>query len=120
MSLTQNLGITKLSPGQSNAHLTVNDVADVLDKAVAGLQPLALTGSRTLTGGESTAAILRITSATGPTTLTIQALPKTWVLVNESTHAITVQCAGQPTPPVVAAGAVRLLVCTGAAIRLVG
>lgn len=118
---TANIGITKLVEGQESAHVTVNDALDVVDKAIAGKGAFNLSGltTKALTGGESTNAILHITATTAACVLTIQPVPKLWTLINDGTHAVTVQCAGQSSPPVVAAGAVKALVCDGTKIRVV-
>lgn len=121
MTMTANLGITKLNAGQSNAHVVVNQALDGLDTAVAGRLALALTGtSTTLTGSQSTAHILHVTSTTAATDLVVQALPKSWVVINDGSHTVTVKRSGQSGAPTVAAGAVKHLVCDGTDVRLVG
>jgi hypothetical protein len=118
---TTNIGITKLVEGQEAAHVTVNEALDVLDSAVAGLAALDLTGLTTLnvTPTESTNMILQVTATTAACTLTIQAVPKVWVFINGGAHAVTIQCAGQTTPPTVAAGATKVVVCSGTKILVV-
>lgn len=118
---TANIGITKLVEGQESAHLTVNDALDVVDKALAGRVALNLSGlaTRNLSGGESTNAILQVTTTTVACTITIQAVAKVWQFINDGTNPVTVQCAGQAGPPVIAAGAVKTLVCDGTKIRVV-
>ena len=120
-SYTAYIGITKLVPGQSSAHLTVNDALDVVDKALAGRLALNLSGltTRSLGGGASTNAILHVTTTTVACMVTIQAVAKVWQFINDGTHPVTVQCAGQASPPTIAAGAVKTLVCDGSKIRLV-
>lgn len=121
MTTTANLGITKLNPGQANAHVTVNTALDNLDSAIAGRLALALTGtSTTLTGAQSTAHVLHVTSTTAATDLVVQALPKSWIVINDGSHTVTVKCAGQAGAPTVAAGAIKHLVCDGTNVRAVG
>jgi hypothetical protein len=119
---TANIGITKLVEGQESAHVTVNEAFDVIDKTIAGALSLDLSGlsAKTLTGAESSNAIIRVTATTMACTVTMQAVPKIWSLINDGTHAVTVQCSGQSSPPVAAAGSVKVLVCDGAVVRLVG
>lgn len=121
MALTANIGITKLVEGQERAHVSVNDALDVLDKAIAGRLVLDLTGltDKTLTGGESTAHILHVTATTANAWVVIQKAAKTWVVINDGTHNVTFQTAGQASPPTLAAGAIKHLVCDGTDIRVV-
>lgn len=121
MTTTANLGITKLNPGQANAHVSVNTALDVLDSAVAGRLALTLTGaSTTLSGSQSTAHILHVTSTTVATDLVIQAVPKSWIVVNDGGHAVTVKRSGQSGAPTVAAGHSAHLYCDGTDIRSIG
>lgn len=124
MSTTANLGITKLNPGQSNAHVTVNEALDNVDKAIAGRLAISLTGlsTKTLTGAESTNHILHVTATSGACDLVVQALPKSWIVVNDGSHTVTVKRASQssPTPPTVAAGTSKHLYCDGTNVRAVG
>nr|WP_315210069.1 hypothetical protein [uncultured Albidiferax sp.] len=121
MAYTANIGITKLVPGQSSAHVVVNDALDVVDKALAGRLALDLSGltTKALTGGESTNSILHITTTTAACTLTVQAVPKVWQCINDGAHAVTVQCTGQTGAPVLAVGVVKTLVCDGTKVRVV-
>jgi hypothetical protein len=121
MTTTANLGITKLDPGQANAHVRVNEALDDLDEAVAGRLALALTGtSTTLTGAQSTAHILHVTSTTAAADLVVQAVPKSWLLINDGSHAVTLKRSGQTGAPTIAAGAIKHLLCDGTNVRLVG
>lgn len=124
MTTTPNLGITKLTPGQANAHVTVNEALDDLDIAIAGCLSINLTGlsTKTLTGAESTNYILKITATSGACDLVVQALPRSWIVVNDGSHTVTVKRASQssPTPPTVAAGASKHLYCDGTNVRAVG
>jgi hypothetical protein len=121
MAWTQNLGITKLAPGQANAHATVNEAFDNFDKAISGRLVLALTGaSRTLSGGESTNYMLHVTSTTAACDLVVQAVPKSWIVINGGSHTVTVKRSGQSGAPTVAAGATKHMVCDGTDVRLVG
>lgn len=119
---TTNIGITKLVEGQESAHVTVNEALDVLDKTIAGRFALNLSGlsSKTLTAAESTHMLIHVTATTAACVVTVQAVPKVWIVINDGTHAVTLQCAGQSSPPSVAVGAVKTLVCDGTAVRLVG
>lgn len=117
---TQNLGATLLEQGQANAHAVVNEALAVFDKAIAGRLALALTANRSLTGGESTNAILHITSTTGAVALTVQAVPKTWDVINDGSHTVTLQCAGQSSPPTLAAGTTGRFACDGTGVRRIG
>lgn len=120
MTTTANLGLTKLNAGQSNAHVVVNQALDGLDGAIAGRLALALTGSTTtLTGAQSTAHILHITSTTAATDLVVQAVPKSWVVINDGSHTVTLKRAGQSGAPTIAAGEIKHLVCDGTDVRLV-
>jgi hypothetical protein len=122
MALTENLGITKLAQGQSNAHVTVNDALDNLDRAVAGRLAIDLTGltTKTLMGGESTRHILHVTATDAACDLVIQAVPKTWVVINDGSHTVTVKRSGQSGAPTIAAGAIKHFVCDGTDIRVIG
>ena len=121
MTTTANIGITKLDPGQSNAHVRVNEALDDLDEALAGRLALALTGSSTtLTGAQSTNHILHITSTAGATDLVVQAVPKSWIVINDGADTVTVKRASQSGAPTVAAGAIQHLVCDGTDVRAVG
>lgn len=120
MTTTTNLGITKLEPGQAGAHAVVNTALDALDSAVAGRLALALTGtSTTLTGAQSTAHILHVTSTTAATDLVVQALPKSWVVINDGSHTVTLKRSGQVGAPTIAAGAIKHLVCDGTNVRII-
>lgn len=122
MTTTANLGITKLNPGQANAHVTVNTALDALDKAIAGrLAPYAVTASvMTLTGAESTAHILQITSTTTAAAIVVQAVPKSWIAVNDGSHTLTFRCPSQVGGPTVAAGHSAHLYCDGTTVRAIG
>lgn len=118
MAFTANLGITQLTQGQAAAHVTVNEALAVLDVAIAGRLALALTtATRGLSGGESTRAMLHVTSTTMACALEVQAVPKVWVLINGGTHAVTLRVSGQASPPVIAAGKSAILVCDGTIVR---
>ena len=123
MTTTANLGITKLEPGQSGAHAVVNTALDNLDKAIAGRLGIDLTGetSVTLSGADSTNHILHITATDGACDLVVQAVPKSWVVVNDGSHTVTVKRASQasPTPPTVTAGQSKHLYCDGTNVRAV-
>jgi hypothetical protein len=124
MTTTANLGITKLNPGQAGAHAVVNTALDNVDKAIAGRLAIDLTGetSVTLTGPESTNHILHVTATDGACDLVVQALPKSWIVVNDGSHTVTCKRGGQasPTPPAVAAGTSAHLYCDGTNVRAVG
>jgi len=124
MTTTAYLGITKLDPGQSAAHVRVNLALDNLDTAIAGRLALDLTGetSVTLSGAQSTNHILHVTATDGACDLVVQAVPKSWIVVNDGSHTVTVKRASQssPTPPTVAAGSSKHLYCDGTDVRAVG
>lgn len=119
---TANLGITKLTQGQSNAHVTVNEALDDIDKAAAGRLAIDLTGltTKTLTGDESTNHILHVTATTAACDLVLQAVPKSWIVINDGSHTVTVKRASQSGAPTLAAAAVKHFVCDGTDVRLVG
>ena len=120
MTTTANLGITKLNAGQANAHVTVNIAMDGFDSAIAGRLPLALTGASTsLTGAQSTAHILHVTSTTVATDLVVQAVPKSWIVVNDGSHTVTVKRAGQSGAPTVTSGHSAQLYCDGTDVRAI-
>ena len=121
MTTTTWLGITKLDPGQSAAHVRVNEALDALDKAIAGLLSIDLTGitSKTLTGAESTNQILLISATDGACDLEVQAVPKTWTVVNDGSHTVTVKVSAQIGAPTVAAGSSAILFCDGVAVRAI-
>lgn len=121
MTTTTNLGITKLDPGQSNAHVRVNEAFDDLDEAIAGRLALSLSGaSTTLTGAQSTNHILHVTATTVATDLVVQVLPKSWIVINDGSHTVTFKRSGQAGAPTIAAGAIKHFVCDGTNVRLVG
>lgn len=121
MTTTPNLGITKLNPGQSAAHAVVNTALDNVDAAIAGRLAINLTGlaTKTLTGAESTNHILHVTATTAACDLVLQAVPKSWIVVNDGGHTVTVKRAGQSGAPTVAAGAAKHLFCDGTDVRMV-
>ena len=116
MAYTTNLGIAKLIPGTQQAHVIVNEAMDVIDRAVAGLTVVDLTASPTvsLSGGQSTAQILKVVNATADATIKVQNLPKVWVLINDTSHSVTLQIDGQAVPPTpTPAGDVQMMCCDG-------
>ena len=122
MSYTSNIGVERLIPGTQQAHEVVNDALDVFDRAIAGIETIDFStgNSKILTGGESTAAMLQATGATAACDATVQAVPKVWIIINDTSYTLTVKTDGQTTPPTVAAGAAKLLFCDGTIVRLVG
>lgn len=122
MALTLNLGITKLNPGQSNAHIPVNEALDDVDQAIAGRLAINLTGltTKTLTGAESTNHVLHVTATDAACDLLVQVAVKSWIVINDGSHTVTVKRASQGSPPTIAAGAVKHFVCDGTDVRLVG
>lgn len=115
---TDNIGMILMDPAQSQPHVTHNEALTAADTAIAGRLPLALTGaSTTLTGAQSTAHILHVTSTTMATDLVVQAKPKSWVVINDGSHTVTVKRAGQTGAPTVAAAAIKHLICDGADVR---
>lgn len=119
---TTYLGVTKLTQGQSNAHATVNEALDVLDKAIAGRLELDLTGetSVTLTGAQSTNHILHVTATDAACDLVVQAVAKGWIVVNDGSHTVTVKRAAQAGAPTVTAAQSKHLYCDGTDVRAVG
>lgn len=119
MTVTTNLGITKLDAGQANAHVRVNEALDDLDAAIAGRLAIDLTGltTKTLTGAESTNEILHVTATTAACDLVVQATPKHWTVINDGSHTITVKRSGQTGAPTLIAGAIKPLVCDGTDVR---
>ena len=118
---TTNLGITKIEPDQSGAYAVVNTALDNIDKAIAGRLALDLTGltSKTLSGAESTNHILHVTATTAACELVLQAVPKTWLVVNDGTHHVTIARSGQSGAPMVPAGAAKQLLCDGINVRTI-
>lgn len=121
MAITSNLGITKLEPGVNQAHVTVNEGFDLFDSAIAGVTNIDLSAADTVTlsGGESTRHILLAKNATKASWVVVQKQPKTWVFINQCSFSVTVQTSGQASPPTIAAGATKHLVCDGTDIILV-
>lgn len=121
MAITQNLGITKLNPGQSGAHALTNEAFDSLDKAIAGVLSLDLTGltSLSLTGAQSTNQIIMVTDTTAACVLIMQDKPKTWTIVNDGSHTVTIRANSQVGGPTLAAGVMGIFVCLGNEVRKV-
>lgn len=120
MAWTENIGITYVDPNQAQAHITVNEALNVIDMAIAGQLGLSLTsGARELSGWESTHAFIRVISATQAATITIQAVSKAWIFINDSSRAMTVKAEDSAVTASVPAGEMRLLICDGADIRAV-
>jgi hypothetical protein len=121
---TDNLGLILLEQSQSQPSVPHNDALVALDKAVAGRLAISLTGlsTKTLTGAESTNHILHVTATSGACDLVVQNKPKSWIVVNDGSHTVTVKRASQssPTPPTVAAGTSKHLYCDGTNVRAVG
>lgn len=122
MTTTANLGITKLNPGQASAHVVVNTALDNLDAAIAGRLALDLTGltTRSLSGAESTNHVLHVTTTTAACDLVVQAVPKSWIVVNDGSHTVTLKRSGQVGAPTVAAGHSAHLFCDGTNVRALG
>jgi len=120
---TTYLGVTKLAAGQSNAHVTVNEALDVLDKSIAGRLGINLVGlsTKTLTGAESTNHILHVTATDRACDLVVQATVKSWIVINDGSHTVTVKRSGQtsPSPPSILAAGIKDLLCDGTNIRQV-
>jgi len=121
-SYTANLGLLLMDPAQAQPHLPHNEALVSIDKAIAGALDLDLTGltTLTLTGAESTAHILHVTTTTAACDLVVQTNPKSWIVINDGAHTVTVKRAAQTGAPTVAAGAIKHLVSDGVDIRLVG
>lgn len=115
------IGLTYMEAAQSQPHLVVNEAIDGLAKAIAGRLALNLTGKSTLTltGGESTNAILHITATDQAVDLVVQTLPKLWVVINDGSHAVTIKRAGQSGAPVIGSGTSALAYCDGTDVRTV-
>ena len=117
---TEFLGITKLEPGQQQAHVVANEAFDNYDRAVAGLAEVDLSGRSAcdLTAWESTHAVLRLVKADRDCLVTVQARPKTWTVINDCGRAVRFQAEGDPAGPMtLAAGSVSKLLCDGSALR---
>lgn len=119
MAWTPNLGAQQISVGTPQPHVQFNEGALVLAQAVRSDLALDLSGTPNieLTQTQSTNAIIAVTATTAPSTITVRAALKTWTLINDGTHDVTVQTAGQSSPPSVAAGARAFLVCDGTSVR---
>ena len=116
---TEFLGITKLEPGQQQAHVVANEAFDNYDRAVAGLVEIDLSGKSAcqLTAFESTHAVLRFTQADRACLVTIQAQPKTWTVLNDTAWTVSFRTGAGQTAVAVGAGQNANLVCDGEIIR---
>ncbi len=120
MALTPYLGMTKLIIGTPQPHILLNEALEVLSQAETAVETIDFSAATeiTLTPAQSTSALLKLTGTTAASTAIVQASPKTWVVFNAASHAVTVKVDGQSSPPAVAAGAANLLVCDGSSVRL--
>ena len=109
-------------PGQQAAqYLTLSSGFQSFDAAIAGQATITslAAGAYTLTSAEFLNAVLIIPALTAPETLTVAARPKSWLIDNTAAgYAVTVQAAGQGSPPVIPAGAIALARCNGTAVSL--
>ena len=120
-SYTANLGVLLMDPAQAQPHLPHNDALVALDKAIAGRLAIDLTGltTKTLTGSESTNHILHVTATTAACDLVVQTNTKSWIVINDGSHTVTVKRSGQSGAPTVAAGAIKHLLSDGTNVRIV-
>lgn len=88
---------------------------------MAGRLAINLTGltTKSLTGGESTNHILHVTATTAACDLVLQAVPKSWIVINGGSHTLTIKRSGQSGAPTLAAGATKHFVCDGTDVRVV-
>lgn len=123
MAFTPNLGLTYLAVGQQQAHVIFNEALQNLDKIIAGMFNIVIPSGDTisLTGGESSNAILRLAAASAARWVIVQNTPKLWVFINDTAFNVTVQVAGQATTTPVPPNSIKLLVCDGLfGVRMVG
>ena len=117
---TDFLGITKLEPGQQQAHVVANEAFDNYDLALAGLAVVDLAGKSdySMSGRESTHAVLRLVNSDRDCLVTIQARPKTWTIINDSARAVRIRTDFPNSAPLaVGAGLVLKVICDGTAMR---
>ena len=118
---TPYLGIEKLEQGQAGAHVIVNEGFDNFDRAIAGLLTIDVNARGegpfiTLSGGESTNMILLVKNSPSAVTLTVQKVPKMWVVMNQTGVDVTVTTSGQANPPTVFSLSARVFVCDGVSV----
>ncbi|MDR2946336.1 MAG: hypothetical protein LBV79_06295 [Candidatus Adiutrix sp.] len=115
------LGVTKVEPGQQQAHVVVNEAFDNYDKAVAGLAEIDLTGKPyyEMPARESTNAMLRFTGADQSCVVIIQQRPKMWTVLNDSEWLLRFSCSWERDEMELPAGETAVMVCDGVKIRRV-
>ena len=113
---TEFLGITKLEPGQQQAHVVANEAFDNYDLAVAGMAEIDLAGKSaySMSGRESTHAVLRFINSDRDCLVTIQARPNTWTMINDSVRAVRLRTDSSGSAPLtLEAGIVANVICDG-------
>lgn len=117
---TEFLGITKLEPGQQQAHVVANEAFDNYDLALAGLIEVDLAGRSeySMSGRDSTHAVLRFVNADRDCLVTIQARPKTWTVINDCARPVEVRTDYPNSAPLsIGSGLVAKVICDGTAMR---
>ena len=92
MSVTANLGITKVTQAQGSKEVTVNTALDTLDAAVAGVLSKSVAGASnvTLSPAEALNAVLTFTGVlTGNINVIVPTANKVWTIFNNTTGAFT-------------------------------
>jgi hypothetical protein len=126
---SDSLRVELIGPGdQAGAWGTTtnNNFNYIFDKAIAGYQAVTIASSpytlTSVSGPTSTAALnqsiyaaIQFTGATGATTVYAPAVSKTYIIWNNSGHAVTLYNTGYSTGPTIANGARALVFSTGTA-----
>lgn len=126
---SDSLRVELIGPGdQAGAWGTTtnNNFNYIFDKAIAGYQAVTIASSpytlTSVSGPTSTAALnqsiyaaIQFTGATGATTVYAPAVSKTYIIWNNSGHAVTLYNTGYSTGPTIANGARVLVFSTGTA-----
>lgn len=124
-SATSSLRIQKIGIGEQ-LNLwgeSLNTDFDLIDKAIAGLSTIALTGNHTLTStnyaaDEARSAMLKFTGA-GPFTVTIPSVSKTYLIWNACSAALTITTGAGSTVSI-DAGAKVVVFCDGSGVGQLG
>lgn len=121
MADTYYLGMPMLIVGMQQPHIPINGCARIMAKALTGVRDIDFTGVTevSLSAEDWFYGILRVVSTTSASTILVRQSSKAWFLINTTNHAVTVKVAGQSSPPAVAAGETKYLVCDGYAVTAV-
>lgn len=100
----------------------LNSALSRIDKAIAGLTTIALTGDYALTSSngddEARSALLKFTGA-GPFTVTIPSVSKNYLIWNACTAAVTITT-GAGATVVLTANEIVIVFCDGSGVRQIG